>query len=123
MDSTTHDSPRSLHHSQYGHGHSGLAATGFTHQAKDFPLADVEAHFVRRYHRSTVSQVVHRKVLYVENPGVLIVTRPHAWTPRSLGLAISSSPTVIRKKPVKMIISMRIGGSHHQTIPRRRADA
>jgi hypothetical protein len=60
-------------------------------------------------------KVMDAKILDLQILGASLTRVNHwAFTCRSRGLAISSRPMVIRKKPVKMTISIMMGGSHHQ---------
>ncbi len=104
------DPARGLDHAKDGEGHRGLAGAGFPDKAQPLIGFEVEADVVRGLHRAQRRVVVHPQPLHPED----------VWfhtALRSRGFAISSNPTVRKKRPRKTMRMMTMGAVHHHHQP------
>ncbi len=113
-DLTGFDPPGRLDHAEDGQHHRGFAGAGLSGQPQALLGVETKADIVGGSHRAARGVVEHPETLDAENVGLQIALR-------SLGLAISSRPTLRKKRPRKTRRMMAMGAVHHHHQPLMRA--
>ena len=113
-DLTGFDPSGRLDHAEDGQHHRGLAGAGLSGQAQALLGVEAKADVVGGSHRAARGVVEHPQTLHAEDVGLQTALR-------SLGLAISSRPTLRKKRPRKTMRMMAMGAVHHHHQPLMRA--
>src|SRR3984957_18861144 len=105
-----------LDHAQDSQRHGRLARAGLARQPKAFMRAEGKTDVVYRPHHAAGVLIRYAQSLDPQHRIVQIIRARHAAR-RSLGLAISSSPTVRKNSPRNTVTITTSGAVHHHHQP------